>query len=187
MAKTETPTRPRARVRYLENVVPAMQKEFGFENVMRVPALKKIVINVGLGEAIADAKALDSTVEDVSLIAGQRPVVTKAKKSIAAFKVRAGMSIGVMVTLRGNRMYEFYDRLISTALPRIRDFRGVSSKAFDGRGNYSLGITEQIVFPEIDYDKVDRIRGLQVSIVTTARNDVEGRRLLELMGMPYAR
>ncbi len=164
-----------------------MQKEFGFENVMRVPALKKIVVNVGLGEAITDAKALDSTIEDVSLITGQRPVVTKAKKSIANFKVREGMPIGVMVTIRSNRMYEFYDRLISTALPRIRDFRGVSSKAFDGRGNYSLGLTEQIVFPEIDYDKVDRIRGLQVSIVTTARNDVEGRCLLELMGMPYAR
>lgn len=187
MAKTEAPAQPRARARYLENVVPAMQKEFGFENVMRVPALKKIVVNVGLGEAITDAKALDSTIEDVSLITGQRPVVTKAKKSIANFKVREGMPIGVMVTIRSNLMYEFYDRLISTALPRIRDFRGVSSKAFDGRGNYSLGLTEQIVFPEIDYDKVHRIRGLQVSIVTTARNDVEGRRLLELMGMPYAR
>ena len=178
---------PRLKERYREEVVPALVKEFGYENVMQAPRLDKIVVNVGMGEAIQDAKALDSAAEDVSAITGQRPVITRAKKSIAAFKVRKGMSIGLTVTVRGDRMYELFDRMVNAALPRIRDFQGVSPCAFDGRGNYSLGIKEQLIFPEVDYDKIDRIRGFQVTVVTTARSDEEGKRLLELLGMPFAR
>jgi large subunit ribosomal protein L5 len=164
-----------------------MMTEFGYKNVMQVPKVEKIVVNIGLGEAVQNAKAIDAAVGDLSAITGQKPVVTRAKKSIAAFKLRAGMPIGAMVTLRGPRMYEFLDRLVSTALPRIRDFRGVSPNAFDGRGNYTLGLREQIVFPEIDYDKIDKTRGLEMSIVTTAKTDQEGRRLLALLGMPFAK
>jgi large subunit ribosomal protein L5 len=162
-------------------------KDFQYSNVMQVPKLVKVVINIGLGEAIQNAKAIDAAVNDLALISGQKPVVTRAKKSIAAFKLRAGMPIGAMVTLRGQRMYEFVDRLTSAAMPRIRDFRGVSPNAFDGRGNYTLGLREQLIFPEIDYDKIDKTRGLEISFVTTARTDEEGRRLLQLMGMPFAK
>src|SRR5215211_6869273 len=172
---------------YKSDVIPQLMTEFGYKNVMQVPKLEKIVINIGLGEAIQNAKAIDAAVADLSAITGQKPVVTRAKKSIAAFKLRAGMPIGAMVTLRGQRMYEFLDRLVSTALPRIRDFRGVSPNAFDGRGNYTLGLREQMVFPEIDYDKIDKTRGLELSIVTTAKTDQEGRRLLALLGMPFAK
>jgi large subunit ribosomal protein L5 len=178
---------PRLKQRYREEVAPALVKEFGYENVMQAPRLEKIVVNVGLGEAIQNAKALDSAAEDVSAITGQRPVITRAKKSIAAFKLRKGMSIGLTVTVRGDRMYELLDRMVNAALPRIRDFQGVSPYSFDGRGNYSLGIKEQLIFPEVDYDKIERIRGLQVTVVTTARSDEEGKRLLELLGMPFAR
>jgi large subunit ribosomal protein L5 len=173
--------------RYRNDVVQQLMTEFGYKNVMQVPKIEKIVVNIGLGEAIQNAKAIDAAVGDLSAITGQKPVVTRAKKSIAAFKLRAGMPIGAMVTLRGLRMYEFLDRLVSTALPRIRDFRGVSPNAFDGRGNYTLGLREQIVFPEIDYDRIDKTRGLELSIVTTAKTDQEGRRLLALLGMPFAR
>jgi large subunit ribosomal protein L5 len=162
-------------------------KEFGYSNVMQVPKLVKVVVNIGLGESIQNAKAIDAAVNDLTLITGQKPVVTRAKKSIAAFKLRAGMPIGAMVTLRGQRMYEFVDRLTSVAMPRIRDFRGVSPNSFDGRGNYTLGLREQLMFPEIDYDKIDKTRGLEVSFVTTARTDEEGRRLLQLLGMPFAK
>ncbi len=179
------PTVARLKQHYLEEVVPAMMREFGYTNVMQVPMLKKAVINIGLGEAIQNAKAIDAAINDVQLITGQKPIVTKAKRSIAAFKLREGMPIGVKVTLRGDRMYEFYDRLVSIALPRIRDFRGVSSNSFDGRGNYTLGMTEQISFAEIDYDKVDKLRGLEVCLVTSADTDEEGRRLLALLGMPF--
>jgi len=168
-------------------VVPALMKEQGYENPMQVPRLDKIVLNISLGEAIQNPRALEAATSDISLITGQRPVITRAKKPIASFKLRAGMAIGVMVTLRGERMYEFFDRLVNAALPRVRDFQGVPSKAFDGKGNYTLGIREQIIFPEIDYDKVDKIRGLQVSIITTAPTDQEARRLLETMGMPFSR
>jgi large subunit ribosomal protein L5 len=171
--------------RYRTEVVEALRREFLYSNSMQVPTVHKVVINVGLGEAIQNPKALDAATRDLSIITGQKPVVTKAKKSVAAFKIRTGNSIGAMVTLRGERMWEFLDRLISIALPRIRDFQGVSSKAFDGRGNYSLGLREQLVFPEIDYDAIDKLRGLEVSIVTTARTDEEGRRLLQLLGMPF--
>ena len=176
---------PRLKERYAEEVVPQLVKEFSYRNVMEVPKIEKIVLNVGLGEAIQNAKALDSTVRDVAAITGQKPVVTRAKRSIASFRLRTGMPVGVMVTLRGDRMWEFLDRLVNVALPRIRDFRGVSPKSFDGRGNYSLGLREQLVFPEIDYDKVDKVRGTEVSIVTTAKTDEEGRRLLQLLGMPF--
>jgi large subunit ribosomal protein L5 len=172
---------------YKNNVIPQMMTEFGYKNVMQVPKLEKIVVNIGLGEAIQNAKAIDAAVNDLTAITGQKPVVTRAKKSIAAFKLRAGMPIGAMVTLRGQRMYEFLDRLTAVTMPRIRDFRGVSPNSFDGRGNYTLGLREQIVFPEIDYDKVDKTRGLEMSFVTTAKNDEEGRRLLALLGMPFAR
>jgi large subunit ribosomal protein L5 len=172
---------------YKSDVIPQMMTEFGYKNVMQVPKLQKIVVNIGLGEAIQNAKAIDAAVSDLSAITGQKPVVTRAKKSIAAFKLRAGMPIGAMVTLRGQRMYEFLDRLTAVTMPRIRDFRGVSPNSFDGRGNYTLGLREQIVFPEIDYDKVDKTRGLEMSIVTTAKNDEEGRRLLALLGVPFAR
>jgi large subunit ribosomal protein L5 len=177
----------RLREKYREDVVPELMKEFGYSNVMQVPQLKKIVVNVGLGEAVSNAKALEAAIGDITLITGQKPVVTRAKRSIAAFKLRAGMPIGAMVTLRGPRMYEFLDRLVSITLPRIRDFRGVSPNSFDGRGNYTLGLPEQIAFPEIDYDRIDKARGLELSLVTTARNDEEGRRLLALLGMPFAR
>ncbi|HZP26431.1 MAG TPA: 50S ribosomal protein L5 [Dehalococcoidia bacterium] len=178
---------PRLKERYKEEIVPAMMKEFSYSNVMEVPRLQKVVVNVGVGEAIANPKALDSATEDISAITGQKPVVTKAKRSISNFKLREGMSIGLTVTLRGDRMYEFMDRLVSAALPRIRDFQGVSSNSFDGRGNYGLGIREQVIFPEIDYSQIDHIRGLQVNVITTARNDEEGKRLLQLIGMPFAR
>ncbi len=177
----------RLKEKYREDVVPELMKEFGYSNVMEAPKLLKIVVNVGLGEAISNAKALESAVADISAITGQRPVVTRAKKSIAAFKLRAGMPVGATVTLRGVRMYEFFDRLVAITLPRIRDFRGVSPNSFDGRGNYTLGFQEQIAFPEIDYDRIDRARGLEVSLVTTAKNDEEGRQLLSLLGMPFAR
>jgi large subunit ribosomal protein L5 len=177
----------RLRERYLTEVVPALQQEFGYRNRLQVPRIEKVVLNIGLGEAVQNAKALDSAVADLMAITGQRPVITRAKKSIANFKIRQGNPIGVMVTLRGERMYEFLDRLINVALPRIRDFHGVPVNAFDGRGNYSLGLREQLIFPEIDYDKIDRIRGLQVTITTTARTDEEARRLLELLGMPFQR
>jgi large subunit ribosomal protein L5 len=172
---------------YKSDVVPTMMTEFNYKNVMQVPKLEKIVVNIGLGEAVQNAKAIDAAVSDLTAITGQRPVVTRAKKSIAAFKLRAGMPIGAMVTLRGQRMYEFLDRLTAVTMPRIRDFRGVSPNSFDGRGNYTLGLREQIVFPEIDYDKVDKTRGLEMSIVTTAKNDEEGRRLLTLLGVPFAK
>ncbi len=177
----------RLKEKYQEEIVPELMKEFGYSNVMQAPKLEKIVVNVGLGEAISNAKALESAVADLTAITGQRPVVTRAKKSIAAFKLRAGMPVGATVTLRGPRMYEFFDRLVAITLPRIRDFRGVSPNSFDGRGNYTLGLREQIAFPEIDYDKIDKARGLELSLVTTAKTDEEGRRLLTLLGMPFAR
>lgn len=177
----------RAEESYREQVSPALQREFSYQNPMQIPRLEKIVLNIGLGEARENARALDSASADVATITGQKPVITRSKKSIANFRLREGMPIGVMVTLRGRRMYEFFDRLVNAALPRIRDFRGLPTKAFDGRGNYSLGVREQLIFPEIDYDKVDRIRGMQINICTSAPNDEEGRRLLELMGMPFAK
>jgi large subunit ribosomal protein L5 len=178
---------PRLQERYKAEIAETLMKDFQYSNVMQVPKLVKVVINIGLGEAIQNAKAIDAAVNDLALISGQKPVVTRAKKSIAAFKLRAGMPIGAMVTLRGQRMYEFVDRLTSAAMPRIRDFRGVSPNAFDGRGNYTLGVREQLIFPEIDYDKIDKTRGLEISFVTTARTDEEGRRLLQLLGMPFAK
>lgn len=162
-------------------------REFSYGNPMEVPRLQKIVLNIGLGEARENPKALDSASADLATITGQKPVITRAKKSIANFRLREGMPIGATVTLRGQRMYEFFDRLVNAALPRLRDFRGCSTKAFDGRGNYSLGVREQLIFPEVDYDKIDRIRGMQINIITTARSDEEGKRLLELLGMPFAR
>jgi large subunit ribosomal protein L5 len=174
------------RERYRAEVVPALQKEFQYENAMQVPRLTKIVVNIGLGEALRDAKAVDAAVNDITLITGQKPVVTRAKKSIAQFRLRTGNAIGVTVTLRGERMWDFLERLTRIALPRIRDFRGVPSRSFDGRGNYSLGLREQLAFPEIDYDRIDRLRGLEMSIVTTATNDEESKRLLALLGMPFA-
>ncbi len=175
----------RLREVYREEIVPAMMQEFGYKTVMQVPRLVKTKLNVGVGEAIQNAKALDAVVADVTAIAGQKPVITRAKNSIAGFKLRQGMAVGVSVTLRGDRMYEFLDRLINLALPRIRDFRGISRRSFDGRGNYSVGLREQIVFPEIDYDKIDKIRGLEVSIVTTAEDDSQGYTLLKRFGMPF--
>ena len=174
------------RQRYLDEVAPALLKEFGYVNSMQVPRLQKIVINIGLGEALQNAKALDAAAGDLSLITGQKPIVTRAKRSIAQFRLRTGNAIGVKVTLRGERMWDFLERLIRVSLPRIRDFRGVPSRSFDGRGNYSLGLREQLAFPEIDYDKVDRLRGLEVSIVTSATTDEESKRLLALLGMPFA-
>ncbi|OLB64591.1 MAG: 50S ribosomal protein L5, partial [Ktedonobacter sp. 13_2_20CM_2_54_8] len=168
-----------------QEVVPALQKEFNYKNPMQVPGVHKVVVNIGMGEVIQNAKAMDAAVSDLATITGQRPVITRAKRSVAAFKLREGMQIGCMVTLRGDRMYQFLDKLVNVALPRLRDFQGVSPEAFDGRGNYTLGLREQLVFPEIDYDKVDKVRGMEVSIVTTARTDEEGRRLLKLMGMPF--
>ncbi|MBW1971343.1 MAG: 50S ribosomal protein L5 [Deltaproteobacteria bacterium] len=171
--------------RYKETVVPALMKKFGYKNIMQVPKLEKIVVNMGLGEAIQNIKVIDTSLEELMTITGQKPVVTRAKRSIAQFKLRAGMPIGCMVTLRKKRMYEFFNRLVNVALPRVRDFKGVSNKAFDGRGNYTLGIREQIVFPEINYDKIDKIRGMNVVIVTTAKTDEEGKELLALLGMPF--
>jgi large subunit ribosomal protein L5 len=174
------------RDRYHAEVVPALRKEFEYANAMQVPRLTKIVVNIGLGEALRDAKAVDAAVNDLTLITGQKPVVTRARKSIAQFRLRTGNAIGVTVTLRGERMWDFLERLTRIALPRIRDFRGVPSRSFDGRGNYSLGLREQLAFPEIDYDRIDRLRGLELSIVTTATNDEESKRLLSLLGMPFA-
>jgi large subunit ribosomal protein L5 len=175
----------RLREKYQAEVVPALMQEFKYSSIMQVPQLTKIVLNIGVGEAIQNSKALDAAVNDLSIIAAQKPVVTRAKKSIASFKLREGMAIGAMVTLRGDRMYDFYDRLVNLALPRIRDFRGVSRRSFDGRGNYSLGLREQIVFPDIDYDKIDKIRGLEVAVVTTATNDEQAYALLKRLGMPF--
>jgi large subunit ribosomal protein L5 len=177
----------RLQEKYLTEVAPQLKARLGYDNVMQLPALKKIVLSIGLGEAIQEAKALEAAGKDLATMSGQHPVTTRAKKSISAFKLRAGVPIGMMVTLRGKRMYDFFDKLVNVVLPRFRDFRGVSRDSFDGRGSYSLGIKEQIVFPEIDYDKVDKIRGLEVTIVTTAKNDDEARTLLELMGMPFRR
>lgn len=176
----------RMKDKYLNEVVPGLQEKFNYKNIMAIPKLDKIVINIGLGEAVQNPKALDSAVQDLTTITGQKPIVTKAKKSIAGFKLREGMPVGVKVTLRGERMYEFADRLLNVALPRVRDFRGVSPKSFDGRGNYSLGLKEQLIFPEIEYDKIDKLRGLEVVFATTAETDEEGRELLKLLGMPFA-
>ncbi|MFN3308033.1 MAG: 50S ribosomal protein L5 [Anaerolineales bacterium] len=173
------------RERYVKEVAPALMKSLNLTNVMQVPRIKKVVVNVGVGEALDNPKALEATVEDITKITGQKPVITKARKSIAAFKLREGRAIGVKVTLRGERMWDFLDRLMNIALPRVRDFRGVPTDAFDGRGNYTLGLREQLVFPEIDYDKIDKLRGLEISIVTSARTDEEGRQLLKLLGMPF--
>ncbi len=170
---------------YKNEITPNLQKKFNYTNIMQTPKLNKVVINVGLGEAVQNPKTIDSAVEDIMTIAGQKPVVTRAKKSIAAFKLRAGMPIGVKVTLRGKRMYEFVDRLLNVALPRVRDFQGVSAKAFDGRGNYTLGIKEQLIFPEINYDKIDKIRGMDIVFVTTANTDEEAKELLKGFGMPF--
>ena len=175
----------RLREHYHKSAVPALTKEFGYKNVMAVPRIDKITINIGLGEATQNAKLMDGAVGELAQIAGQKPVITKATKSIAAFKLREGMSIGCMVTLRGDRMYEFFDRLVNVALPRVRDFRGVSSKSFDGRGNYTLGVRDQLIFPEIDYSKVEMTKGMNISITTTARTDAEGLALLRQMGMPF--
>lgn len=171
--------------RYQEQVVPALMEEFGYDNVMQVPRIQKIVVNIGVGEALDNPKSLDGAVNDLRTITGQQPVVTKARKSIAAFKLREGRSIGAKVDLRGERMWALLDRLINLALPRIRDFRGVSPDTFDGRGNYTIGLREQLVFPEIQYDKIDKVRGMEITIVTTAKTDEEGRRLLKLLGMPF--
>jgi large subunit ribosomal protein L5 len=170
---------------YNKEIVPQLTKEYNYQNVMEVPKLVKIVLNMGLGEAIQNVKILDSAVEELGAIAGQKPVITKAKKSIAGFKLRQGMPIGCSVTLRRDKMYEFLDRLVAVSLPRVRDFKGISGKAFDGKGNYSLGVKEQLIFPEIDYDKVDKIKGLNITIVTTAKTDAEGKALLKAMGLPF--
>jgi len=175
----------RLKDRYLNEIAPALQQKFAYTNVMQIPKVDKIVINMGVGEAVQNSKAIDSAVGDLMKITGQKPIVTKAKKSIAAFKLREGMAIGCKVTLRGHRMYEFMDRLLNVALPRVRDFRGVSAKAFDGRGNYTLGIKEQLIFPEMEYDKIDKLRGMDVVFVTTAKSDEEARELLRGFGMPY--
>jgi large subunit ribosomal protein L5 len=179
------PVKARLREHYVKTVVPALTKEFSYKNVMAVPKLEKISINIGLGEATQNAKLMDGAVNELGQITGQKPVVTKARKSIAAFKLRENMSIGCMVTLRGDRMYEFFDRLVNVALPRVRDFRGVSTKSFDGRGNYTLGVKDQLIFPEIDYAKVEKTKGMNISITTTAKTDAEGLALLRQMGMPF--
>ena len=171
---------------YNQEVAPAMMKKFGYTNVMQIPKVAKIVINMGVSEAVGNPKALDAAVADLTMISGQKPIVTKAKKSISAFKVREGMSIGTKVTLRGERMYHFMDKLLNVALARVRDFRGITPKAFDGRGNYTLGVKEQLIFPEMEYDKIDKIRGMDITIVTTAKTDEEARELLKLMGMPFS-
>ncbi len=176
----------RLKEKYKAQVIEAMAKKFEYKNIMEVPKIEKIVVNIGVGEAIQNSKAMDAAVGDLTIITGQQPVITKAKKSIAAFKLREGMKVGCKVTLRGDRMYHFMDKLISIALPRVRDFRGLSPKSFDGRGNYSMGIKEQLIFPEIEYDKIDQVRGMDIIFVTTARTDEEARELLRLMGMPFA-
>ncbi len=178
---------PRLLQRYKEEVVPALMERFGYKNVMQVPKIEKVVVNIGLGEALQNPKALDNAARDLATITGQKPLVTRARKSIATFKLRKGNPIGLKVTLRGKRMYDFLDRLFNVALPRVRDFRGVSPDSFDGRGNYTLGLREQLIFPEIDYDQVDRVRGMEVTIVTTAETDEEARELLRLLGMPFRR
>ena len=178
---------PRLKAKYRDEVMPALKEHFGYANEMQVPRLEKVMLNIGLGEAIQNPRALEAAEKDLSAISGQHPVTTRAKKSVAAFRLRAGMPIGMMVTLRGRRMYDFFDKLVNVVLPRIRDFRGVSPDSFDGRGNYSLGLKEQLVFPEIEYDKIDKIRGLEITVVTTARTDDEGRKLLELLGVPFVR
>jgi large subunit ribosomal protein L5 len=181
----QQPTYHGLRQRYRDEVAPALQREFDYSNPMEIPRVEKIVVNIGLGEAIQNAKALDAAVGDLTTITGQQPIVTRAKRSIAQFRLRTGMPIGAKVTLRGQRMYDFLERTMSLALPRIRDFRGIPTRSFDGRGNFSLGLREQLVYPEIDYDKIDRLRGLEISIVTTAKTDEEGLRLLQLLGMPF--
>jgi large subunit ribosomal protein L5 len=178
---------PRLKTRYLEEIRPALVNELQYGNVMQAPRLEKIIVNIGIGEAISNNKALDAATGDLQAITGQKPITKKAKKSIAQFRLREGMTVGIMVTLRGDRMYEFMDRLCNAALPRLRDFQGVPTRSFDGRGNYSMGLREQLVFPEIDYDKIDKLRGLEITMVTSARTDQEGRRLLELLGLPFAR
>ncbi len=175
----------RLKEKYLNEIVPSLMSKFNYSSIMQVPKVEKIIINMGVGEAVGNAKALDTAVEDLQLIAGQKPVVTRAKKSIAGFKLREGMPIGAKVTLRGERMYHFLDKLMNVSLPRVRDFRGVSSKAFDGRGNYTLGLKEQLIFPEIEYDKIDKVRGMDIVIVTSAKTDEEARELLTQMGMPF--
>jgi LSU ribosomal protein L5P len=175
----------RLKEKYINEIAPALQQKFGYKNVMQIPRLDKVVINMGVGEGITNSKAIDSAVGDLTKIAGQKPIVTRAKKSIAAFKLREGMPIGTKVTLHGDRMYEFVDRLLNVALPRVRDFRGISGKAFDGRGNYTVGIKEQLIFPEIEYDKIDKLRGMDVVFVTTAKSDEEAREMLRLFGMPF--
>lgn len=182
-AKSKTP--PRLKELYRKEILPTLMREFNYSNVMQVPKLNKIVVNIGVGEAIGNAKAMDGAVKDLTTITGQKPFVRKAKKSIATFKLREGMPIGAMVTLRGDNMYYFLDRLVNVALPRTRDFRGIPRDAFDGRGNYTLGLREQLIFPEIEYDSIDKVRGMEVSIVTSAKTDEEGRRLLQLFGMPF--
>jgi large subunit ribosomal protein L5 len=184
-AGSAPPTGAGLRQRYRDEAAPALQREFGYANPMQIPRLEKVVVNIGLGEAIQNAKALDAAVGDLTQITGQKPIVTRAKRSIAQFRLRTGMPIGAKVTLRGQRMYDFLERTLRLALPRIRDFRGIATRSFDGRGNFSLGLREQLVYPEIDYDKIDRLRGLEISIVTTAKTDEEGRKLLELLGMPF--
>lgn len=178
---------PRLKERYLQEIAPALMKEFGYANVMQVPRLTKISVNIGLGEALTNSKAIEAATGDLSIVTGQKPVVTRARQSIATYKLREGMPIGAMVTLRGNRMWDFLDRLISIVLPRQRDFQGISPDSFDGRGNYSLGLREQLVFPEIDYDSIDKVRGMEITIVTTADTDEEARRMLALMDMPFRR
>lgn len=178
---------PRLREKYTKEVVPAMRREFGYENVMQVPRLVKVVVNIGLGEALQNAKALDAATKDLTLISGQKPIVTRAKKSIATFRLRAGNPIGLKVTLRGTRMYDFLDRLFNIAMARVRDFRGISPDSFDGRGSYTLGLKEQLVWPEVSFDTVDKVRGMEISIVTTAKTDDEARQFLRLMGMPFSK
>jgi large subunit ribosomal protein L5 len=189
MSDTSTPVRemPRQKARHRETIAPALKDQLELDNVMQIPTLKKIVVNVGLGEAINDAKALEGAIQDLATITGQKPRVNRARKSIAGFKLREGMAIGAKVTLRGDRMWEFFDRLISVALPRIRDFRGLNPKAFDGRGNYTFGLTEQLVFPEIDYDDIDAVRGMDVTIVTSAETDEQGKALLDAFGFPFVK
>ena len=176
----------RLQEKYLKEVVPAMTEKFGYKNIMQLPKIEKVIINMGVGEAVGNPKALDSAVADLTIIAGQKPILTRAKKSLAAWKLRQGMPIGAKVTLRGLRMYQFLDKFMNVALPRVRDFRGVSAKAFDGRGNYSVGLREQLIFPEIEYDKIDKLRGMNIVVVTTAKSDEEARELLKLMGMPFS-
>lgn len=183
----ETKTIPTLKQRYRDEVVAVLTKEFGYTNPMQVPTLEKVSVNIGLGEALTNGRAIDAAQTDLAAITGQRPVVNRAKKAISNFKLREGNPIGVSMTLRNDRMWEFLDRLMNVALPRVRDFRGVNANAFDGRGNYALGLTEQIIFPEVSFDQVERVRGMQINVITTARNDEEGKRLLELLGMPFTR